>query len=393
MCFQEVSLLADGSPTDFFVGFTSAPQFHELRSIVERSFTVLDAYVGMDGLPTFAVAAEPTKERFRNLIGELSKTGLMATLRHEGESILVRVFSKPTPKPQRYEVNFLLAAVTAATILYAGYWHVSLSPASTILTLIMPEANVFFQSALFAASLFAIIAVHEFSHKAACKMHGLDSTMPYFIPGPPPFGTFGALISLRSPPLNRDQLFDLGFSGPIAGFTATVAVVFLSFHMGVVVPNLQIESWQKMGLPLQPITWPSTPLLILLASDLVRMLGLKAIPAGSTVVLTQIEFAAWVGALLTFLNLLPIWQLDGGHISRAIFDVRGHRIATFVGLMVLVVSGYWFFALFILIWMFMAKRGFHGVEPLDSVSPLSRGRKGIYSLSIVMLILCFIAIV
>src|SRR5207245_9032112 len=92
----------------------------------------------------------------------------------------------------------------------------------------------------------------------------------------------------------------------------------------------------------------------------------------------QLVNAAQVGALLTFLNIVPAWQLDGGHISRAVFGPDGHRIATYVGLGILLLAGFWPFALLVIVMMGFSGRGVRGVEPLDDVSPVSNYRKILY---------------
>src|SRR5438132_145298 len=98
------------------------------------------------------------------------------------------------------------------------------------------KENPYLKAGLFAGGLLSIIGLHEFGHKAAARHHKMDATLPYFVPGPPPIGTFGALISLKSPPANRDQLFDLGLSGPVIGFVVTIAVAVLSVLIGFL-PN------------------------------------------------------------------------------------------------------------------------------------------------------------
>jgi membrane-associated protease RseP (regulator of RpoE activity) len=105
-------------------------------------------------------------------------------------------------------------------------------------------------------------------------------------------------------------------------------------------------------------------------------------------VLTQVAFAAEIGALITFLNIVPAWQLDGGHIMRATLGPRGHRVATMIGVMALALAGYWPFALLIIIFMF-TRGGITGVEPLDDVSPLSTSRKCLFAVALLMLVLCF----
>jgi len=354
----------------------------ELRDIVATKFTVLDSFIDPGGTPTFVLADGPTKDNFMHVLKEVSRHGLLPVLRVQKDRLVLRVIHKPPPRKPRSVVNLVLFAATISTIFFAGYTLVTNIP--ILRDVLMKGTNIFAQAALFAASLIAIIGLHELGHKFACRMHGLDSTLPYFIPGPPPFGTFGALISLRSPPTNRDQLFDLGFSGPLVGFVVTVLVAILSFQMGYIVPASEALKWEQEQL-VQRTQWPSYPLLFDLLSPLVR-----PIPPGYSLVFTQLEFAAWVGALLTFLNMLPIWQLDGGHISRAVFGVQGHKVASMAGIAILVATGYWFFALFLLIWMFSTGRGFATVEPLDDVSPLAQSRKMLYLLSLLILVLSFV---
>jgi membrane-associated protease RseP (regulator of RpoE activity) len=123
--------------------------------------------------------------------------------------------------------------------------------------------------------------------------------------------------------------------------------------------------------------------------DIVQPLVRPAI-GGYSLILTQVELAAWVGSLLTFLNILPVWELDGGHISRAVFGARGHKIASIIGILVLFATGYWFFGIFILFLMFGTRRGMAAAEPLDDVSPLSRSRKALYLATLLITLLCFV---
>jgi Zn-dependent protease len=90
--------------------------------------------------------------------------------------------------------------------------------------------------------------------------------------------------------------------------------------------------------------------------------------------------------------MLPVWELDGGHISRAVFGPRGHKVASIIGIMVLFATGYWFFGIFILFWMFAGKRGLAGAEPLDDVTPLSKSRKTLYLVALVITVLCFVSL-
>jgi membrane-associated protease RseP (regulator of RpoE activity) len=107
-------------------------------------------------------------------------------------------------------------------------------------------------------------------------------------------------------------------------------------------------------------------------------------------VLTQVVFAAEVGALITFLNLLPVWQLDGGHITRATLGPQGHKATALVAFGILFLAGYWPFALLLLVFMFISRRPLEGLEPLDDISPLSNSRKVLFALALVMLALSFV---
>ncbi|MGC8849167.1 MAG: site-2 protease family protein [Candidatus Bathyarchaeia archaeon] len=357
--------------------------FPELAERISTYFNVVDSYIDQSGVPTFILVEGDYKTGFKRLHQELAGHGLLPILRKEWGRIILRVFSKPSIKhrPKKW-LNLILLIVTLITIFVAGYWGFISTP--VLKDILMKGENTYLQAASFAACLFGIIGLHELGHITACKMHGLDFSLPYFIPGPPPYGTFGAVVSLRSPPKNRDELFDTGFAGPISGFMATLLVTVISLKMGFLVSLEQAAEWETKGL-IQTAKWPMYPLLFDVLLPMVR-----PIPRGYSLILTHIEFAAWVGALVTFLNILPIWQLDGGHISRAVLGVRGHRIASLIGLVILFATGYWFFALFLLLWMLSSGRGLAGAEPLDDVSPLSNSRKALYILALIILVLCFV---
>jgi len=356
--------------------------FLEAKASVSSRFTITDAYVDPQSIPTFVVVPEPAKQKFETLVDELSGKGLVPTLRFEGGNLLVRIFPKPRPRPTRPLVNLGLFAATIGTVFVTGFmlWEGSVVQREVL----MPEANPYLQVGLFVLSLLGIVGLHEIGHKIACEVHDMDSTMPYFIPGIPPTGTFGAVISLRSPPRNRDALFDLGISGPLVAFGALLIVAVLSIQAAYLVPMGQAILWNRLKLA-QPASWPEYPLLFDLLIPIVR-----PYPPGFALFFTQIEFAAWVGGLIGYLNLLPIWQLDGGHLSRALFGPKGHNITSYLGLAVMAISGFWAFALLLLIMMFASGRGLSGVAPLDDWSPISTSRKLLYGIVITMIIVLFV---
>jgi membrane-associated protease RseP (regulator of RpoE activity) len=359
--------------------------------MVASKFQVKDAFLDPYGVPTMHVAAEPARDKFRSLLDDFAKIGLVAILRGSGDTLTIKVVQKPQLKPPRKIINLALFLATVVTVFVAGWFAwAGGSLQQQFNQIVAPDANPLIEAMVFAVGLLSIIGLHEFGHKASAIHHRLDATLPYFIPGPPPIGTFGALISLRAPPANRDELFDLGLSGPAVGFVVTVVVALFSILLGTSLSTGQINQIQSSGIGLTNLDFSSIgsqPLLLILVSGLTGLLRPNA--AGSLLLNSQLLFAAQIGALLTFLNIVPAWQLDGGHISRATFGPEGHRIATIIGLMVLVVTGYYSFALLLIIFMFFSRRGFAGVEPLDDVSPISTSRKLLYVVAIVMLLLTF----
>jgi Zn-dependent protease len=364
--------------------------FATLRTVVASRFYVLDAYIeSPQQVPTFIVAWEPPKAKFRGLLDDLAKYGLYPILRRQGQNLVVRIVERPRVKSSRFQVNMVLFFATLATISYSSYLLLAdMDPRLLEAFYFVPSLpldTLLFQMLLFSGSIIAIIGLHELGHKLAAWYHRLDATLPYFLPGLPPIGTFGAVISLRSPPANKDQLFDLGFSGPFVGFVVTVIVGILSF---VTSPTLSLETANKLaeqGLLLYQ-GWPNVPALMLL----IGLFDIRPIPSDQVLVLNQVAFAAQIGALVTFLNILPVWQLDGGHISRAVFGRDGHRWATYLGLGILLVARYWVFAILLFVLMFGRGRGMTGVEPLDDVSPLSVSRRLVFVVALVMLALTFV---
>ena len=360
--------------------------FGSIRSMLDYRFTVLDAYVDVNGLPTFVVVQEPIKRKFLELLDDLRNHNLSAKVRHVSGKLIISIFPKRQLASPRKLVNLLLLVASMVTVGLASY-SLIFNVDSRLTVALFSGSNLYWQVAILAVSIFGIVGVHETGHVIAARLHRMDATLPYFVPAPPPFpfGTFGAVISLRGAPGNRDQLFDLGFSGPIAGFLAIIVVAFFAYFTAPLITEQQAELLIKAKL-LSTNSWPYMPLLL----ELLGRLDLRTIPAGSVLVLTQVAFAVDVGALITFLNLLPVWQLDGGHIARATFGEKGHKVAALVAFGILILADYWGFAFMLILFMLLSRRPLEGVEPLDDVSPLSRGRKILFGVVLIMLLFTFL---
>src|SRR5262249_46298699 len=152
----------------------------------------------------------------------------------------------------------------------------------------------------YSLSLIAILGAHEMGHYVACRLYRIEATLPFFIPGPPAFGTFGAVIRIRSPFTTRRALFDVGVAGPIAGFLVALPVLAYGLSHSQIV---RLEPHPG------DIGFPSCLLL-----ELAYRYFFRSLAPGETISLHPVVIAAWVGMLATFLNLIPVGQLDGGHM-------------------------------------------------------------------------------
>jgi membrane-associated protease RseP (regulator of RpoE activity) len=207
-----------------------------------------------------------------------------------------------------------------------GYFHTL----ADMLQLGLAQPHFIAQGVTFSASLLAILFSHEMGHYLACRYYKVSATLPYFIPAPPLFltGTFGAFIKIRSPIPTRRALFDIGLAGPLAGFVVALPLA--------VVGVLTMGPAQAQ--PGDGAIFFNDPLLFRLLG---RLLGAPLDPNAPP---TPYYMAAWIGLLVTSLNLMPVGQLDGGHGVFAVFGPRAHRLiarVAFAAMAVLAVLGYW----------------------------------------------------
>jgi Peptidase family M50. len=177
--------------------------------------------------------------------------------------------------------------------------------------------------------------------------------------------------------INREILFDVAIAGPIAGL---VIAIIVSIYGAYTAPILDQEIAAGLFAESKLIEWNQGEPLLMYAS--LAMFGKGG--EGHEVIMTPVLFAAWIGFLITFLNLLPAWQLDGGHMARTLFGAKLHRYATFGSMAILVLLNYWLMALLILV---MSLKN-PGATPLDDISPLSRNRKLAYIVIVGLAVLC-----
>ncbi len=188
--------------------------------------------------------------------------------------------------------------------------------------------QILFEGITFAGALLTILLAHEMGHYLACLYYGVSATLPFFIPAPPLFlaGTFGAFIKMKSPIPSRRALFDIGLAGPLAGFIALLPVAVIGVFLAQPAPVI----------PDQQVIYFNDPLLLRIIAG---FNGTNLRDAA----LNPFYLAAWIGLLVTSLNLMPVGQLDGGHGTFALFGQQAHRLigrVAFVTMVVISVLGF-----------------------------------------------------
>ena len=235
----------------------------------------------------------------------------------------------------------------------------------------------------FAASLLAILGVHEFGHYTLGRRHGMPVSLPYFIPVPPipPFllGTLGAVIRLRGAIRDRRALFDMAVAGPLAGLVVAVPVYVLGLRLSSVVhipPDLAEGGYVRFGDALLP--------------KLIERLTLGSLPPDFDILLHPVGVAAWFGFFVTALNLIPAGQLDGGHIVYALFGQR-HALISKLAVGALVLIGLWYQSINWLVWaaLIIGLMGFQHTPTMDDITPLDGRRRalGVFALVLLFLLL------
>ena len=221
----------------------------------------------------------------------------------------------------------------------------------------------------FSLTLLTILLAHEFGHYSAAVFHRVDSSLPYFLPSPF-LGTFGAFIRVRSPIYSKRALFDIGIAGPLAGFVFLAPALAIGLAFSKIIPGIAHQGTLRFGMP--ALEW------------LLRHAILPGTPTAD-IYLHPVARAAWIGMFMTALNLLPIGQLDGGHILYSFFP-RGHKIVSRVLCIVLLPLGklwlgwtVWGLAL-----LWLGRR--HPV--VEDPTPLSPGRRKLGRAALLVFAIC-----
>ncbi len=361
-------------------GFSSYNyDIERIKSIVGRYFPFYEFKVGIEAIAFYCrVDKDTLEENFESLRKSLSEYRYIPILKYEGGENVIYIIKKQKKREVPIWVNVVLLISTIVTTALTGALIVSgennlwdIKNFSAVLTL----NNLINGTVLFSLPLLTILGVHEMGHYVISKMHGIATSLPFFIPVPPVFGfnigTFGALISSRDPLSNRKILFDVGISGPLSGFIVAVPITIFGVITSSVVPITDIS---KGGFALGSS---------LFFEAIYRTF--LSIPSGYTVNLNPIAFAGWVGLLITSINLFPAGQLDGGHIARAVLGDK-QKYAGWLSLFVMFLfPEWWFFAIFVLLTI-----GAVHPPPLNDISDIDLKRKILFVVAIVILVACFV---
>jgi hypothetical protein len=311
---------------------------------------------------------------FEQLANLLAPRRLTPLLEGAGAGI-TRVIALPPSvsaglrRPARGWVNLLLLLATVITTVWSGALHQGVN--------LLADPGQFTVGVPYAAALLGILGVHEMGHFVVARWHGVDVTWPYFIPVPMGLGTLGAFIQIKSLIKSRRAVFDIGIAGPLAGLV--VALPALYFGLTDAAPLEAAESMHG--------TRAGSSILLALMYQLAHGGDLATVGATS-IRLTPVAFAGWIGLIVTALNLLPVGQLDGGHIAYGLFGRRYARaisVGTFVGMLGLGVTVWPGLLTWALLIALMA--GFSHMPALDDLTPPDAKRFALGAFAMVLLVL------
>ncbi len=247
---------------------------------------------------------------------------------------------------------------------------------SSVLFLLTVASTSYIVSPTYSACVLAILTAHEFGHYLAARHYRVPATLPYFLPAPVLFGTMGAVIRMSPFIPNRKALFDISAAGPLAGVALAIPISWVGVTLS---SRLPID--ESAGLVL------GEPLLF----KFFEWAWFGSAEEGLTLVLHDVAFAGWVGLFITALNLIPVGQLDGGHICYAVFAKRSFKVAIASFLALLAIS-FATRAAYALLLVLLFVTGIRHVPTMDDSAPIGRGRQRIAALLLVVFVLCFVPV-
>lgn len=290
-------------------------------------------------------------------------------------------FSLEAAQPERFPwLNILLFGLTCLSTLIVG--AVLMAPFTnrvddsvTSFVRDMFRTPSFLLSGFpFSLAIMGILFAHEMGHYLTCRYYGISATLPYFIPAPTFVGTMGAFIKIRSPIHHRPALLEVGIAGPIAGFVLAIPTLVIGLGLSTFMTVDPKQAGIGLGEPL--------------IFKLVEWLLGKTPPPGMDINLHPVGIAAWFGFLATALNLLPVGQLDGGHIAYALFG-RFHKNISRAFLFFLIPLGIFYWQGWLLWAAVLMILGIRHPVTIDDSIPLSKRHTWLGWFALLMFVLCF----
>lgn len=350
---------------------------------------------------------EDSEAAYDQLAEAIKPLGLTPLFREvEGEQIILVVEKRPETKPGPIWVNILLFVLTILSVMFTGATFMDTEMIDPFQLSLGGFIQYMLKGWPFALSLLGILLAHELGHYLVGRSRGENVTLPYFIPFPiSAFGTMGAFINMKEIPKNKKHLMDIGLAGPLIGLLVAIPVLFIGLSLSSVGP---IEADLPEGavhflegnsifylfakfvtfgkvLP-QPVSYEGLhPILYWLRYFFT---GSPAPIGGLDVQIHPVAWAGWAGLFVTGINLIPAGQLDGGHILYVLFGKKtAKKILPFIlvamGVLGLFWTGWWFWAVLILIF------GRRYAEPLDQITPIDTKRKVLGVIALIVFILIF----
>lgn len=301
----------------------------------------------------------------------------------DGKHVVHVLAGRVHPKPRPWWPNALLFIITFLSVLLVGtelaISEIYSSNEALGQSLIDNLPFEMWRGLPYAIAILLILGAHELGHYFAARHHKLAVTLPYFIPAPfvSLIGTFGAFIQLREPMRNRKVLLDVGAAGPLAGLVFAIPILIIGLKTSPVLPIPPVASMEGNSL--------------LYALTKILIFGRFLPSGGIDVFLNQLAQAGWTGLLVTALNLMPIGQLDGGHILYSLIGNRARLLYyPLIGvLVVLVLTGSEMWLLWLILLLLFGRIY---ATPLDMITPMDTRRKAIAVLGLILFVITFVPI-
>ncbi|OYT44916.1 hypothetical protein B6U90_04415 [Thermoplasmatales archaeon ex4484_6] len=379
-----LSIFLQTERTNFHDKHDREQVFREVARTARKHYRILSGDFDQSGIFIKVIVDPDTNlESFEGLRRDLKRMGFFPKLIDTGTETIIAIFPLPRPKRTSMNTNIILLALTAFTTIWAGasLWEErtgEMASLGDVMRVLINPMDLLMGGLTFAFPLLLILGTHELGHYFTARRYHVDASLPYFIPVPPlvsPFGTFGALISMKEPISNRRALVDIGAAGPIAGFVVAIPLTIL----GLVLTGMYPASHEVVeGVSYLKI---NPPLLFR------AMMGPLGVTSGDELFPTAI--AGWIGLFVTSINLFPAGQLDGGHIARGVMGEKG-KVLSFITVALLLVLGFMTpFKTYLLFAFLILLMGARHPPPLDDVSGLSKKQYAVAAAALLIMILTF----